>query len=126
MAHFERTRPVKFFNRELGRSFVHFGPAPAVSVDAAAQIYDQPQHIFNVWEDACLTVERLSSAVQKNWPGAIEYMQHYGEGIRIKFRSKSDELLFEGVILGAWERAFGFAGTEKVRRKSKGIRRGRT
>ena len=74
-------------------SFKNYGGPPVIKVDAVAPNHDQGFHTVAIWNDGCMTVDRLSAASRKQWPGAIVTMHHYGAGIRLRFRSDLDETL---------------------------------
>jgi len=91
-----------------------YGPPPTLTLDTKGPVLESMVRVFDIWEDACNTVDRLSGSLQKKWPGAIERVNDYADGIGLTFRSEEDKMLFGGVILGAWERAYGFTGSINV------------
>ena len=62
------------------------------------------KRLANAWESASATVSLLSDKYQSRWNGAIESLHDHKGMLRIIWRDKQSRILFEGAIVGAWQR----------------------
>jgi hypothetical protein len=56
------------------------------------------------WGAASAAVNLMSDKYQSRWNGAIIYLRDHKGALRIIWRDRQSRIMFEGVIVGAWER----------------------
>lgn len=56
-----------------------------------------------VWGHAQATAASLSNHYQRHWNGAIVELADYKGTLYVTWRDEISRVMFEGVILGAWE-----------------------
>lgn len=61
--------------------------------------------VFAAWGQASATVSLLSNRYQRQWPGAIAALNDHKGTLEVTWRDQQSRILFEGVIMGAWERS---------------------
>jgi hypothetical protein len=66
------------------------------------------------WGSASATVSLLSHRYQHQWPGAILALNDDKGTLEVTWRDEQSRVLFEGVIMGAWERSGEHAGSHAL------------
>lgn len=64
---------------------------------------DRIDRLNNVWGCATAAVMHLSNKYQKLWGGAITELTDRKGTLYITWRDEVSRVMFEGVIMGAWE-----------------------
>lgn len=70
--------------------------------------------VLAAWGQASATVSLLSNRYQHQWPGAIAALNDHKGTLEVTWRDKQSRILFEGVIMGAWERSGEHAGSHAL------------
>ena len=75
---------------------------------------DRIPRLATTWGQACATVALLSNRYQHHWDGAIVAMNDHKGTLEVTWRDEQSRVIFEGVIMGAWERECEHAGCHAV------------
>lgn len=78
------------------------GPAKPRLV-AEREIQSRLERLSEVWGHANATVRDLSHKYQRMWDGAITELADYKGTLSVSWRDELSRVMFEGVIVGAWE-----------------------
>lgn len=70
---------------------------------AEREVDSRIERLNQTWGHANATVRSLSHKYQKLWDGAITELADYKGTIYVTWRDELSRVMFEGVILGAWE-----------------------
>ena len=70
--------------------------------------------VLATWGQAYATVSLLSNRYQHQWPGAITALNDNKGTLEVIWRDEQSRILFEGVIMGAWERSGEHAGSHAL------------
>lgn len=70
--------------------------------------------VLAAWGQASATVSLLSNRYQHQWPGAIAALNDHKGTLEVTWRDEQSRILFEGVIMGAWERSGEHAGSHAL------------
>lgn len=70
---------------------------------AEREVESRIERLNQVWGHANATVRGLSHKYQRLWQGAITELADYKGTLHITWRDELSRVMFEGVILGAWE-----------------------
>lgn len=76
---------------------------PALSAAPAAEVAARSARLRTTFLWASETVRRLSSRYQLAWDGAITSLHDDGGRLVVTWRDRDSRLMFEGVIIGAWQ-----------------------
>lgn len=68
----------------------------------------------SVWGQACAAVSLLSNRYQRHWRGAIVAMEDCKGTLQLTWRDEQSRTMFEGAIMGAWEREGDHAGAHAL------------
>ncbi|WP_422346051.1 hypothetical protein [Parasphingorhabdus sp.] len=68
----------------------------------------------SAWGQACAAVSLLSNRYQRHWRGAIFAMEDCKGTLQISWRDEQSRMMFEGAIMGAWEREGDHAGAHAL------------
>lgn len=104
-----------FMEDEIGEALtMSFLELP--EIDAYNSDTGRLPRLWAAWGAASTTVKLLSARYQNQWPGAIISMHDHKGTLQIVWRDKQSRILFEGVIMGAWERQGEHAGSHDLSR----------
>ena len=70
---------------------------------AEREVDSRVGRLAEVWGHANATVRNLSHKYQRLWSGAITELADYKGTLYVTWRDEVSRVMFEGVILGAWE-----------------------
>jgi hypothetical protein len=70
---------------------------------AEREIETRVERLNELWGYANGTVGSLSNKYQRLWNGAITELADYKGTLYVTWRDELSRLMFEGIILGAWE-----------------------
>jgi hypothetical protein len=70
---------------------------------AEREVDSRLERLNEVWGYANGTVKSLSNKYQRLWDGAITELADYKGTLHVTWRDQLSRLMFEGIILGAWE-----------------------
>lgn len=70
--------------------------------------------VLAAWGQASATVSLLSNRYQRQWPGAITALNDHKGTLEVTWRDEQSRILFEGAIMGAWERSGEHAGAHAL------------
>ena len=70
---------------------------------AEREVDSRIERLNDVWGHANSTVRSLSHKYQRMWDGAITELADYKGTLYVTWRDELSRVMFEGVILGAWE-----------------------
>ena len=87
---------------------------PAISATNEASETWRIGRIFAVWGSASATVSLLSHRYQQQWDGAVVALNDHKGTLEISWRDRQSRELFEGVVMGAWERAGDHCGAHAL------------
>lgn len=104
-----------FTTTENGANSLDFvvGP-PAISATNEATEHFRIGRATAAWGSASTTVALLSHRYQNQWPGAIVALNDDKGTLEVTWRDEQSRILFEGVIMGAWERAGEHCGSHAL------------
>lgn len=77
---------------------------PRLSVYNEAAEGFRLQRLASAWGGACATVNLLSNRYQRRWSGAIAVLNDHKGTLEVTWRDEQSRVMFEGVVMGAWER----------------------
>ena len=66
------------------------------------------------WGQACAAVRLLSHRYQRHWAGAITELCDHKGTLQVTWRDEQSRVIFEGVIMGAWEREGEHGGAHRA------------
>src|SRR5690606_28947401 len=89
------------------------GP-PIISATNEATETFRIGRVTAAWGSASATVALLSHRYQQQWPGAILAMNDHKGTLEVTWRDEQSRILFEGVMMGAWERSGEHAGSHAL------------
>jgi hypothetical protein len=90
-----------FGAEENGESHDPTGYAPTFS--AEREVESRMERLHQAWGRADTVARMLSAKYQRLWEGAIISLADYKGTIYVEWRDEISRVMFEGVILGAWE-----------------------
>lgn len=61
------------------------------------------ERLLQTWGGACSTIRLLSNRYQRHWDGAVVSMKDHKGTLEVTWRDEQSRVMFEGVIVGAWE-----------------------
>jgi hypothetical protein len=67
------------------------------------EVESRVERLNQTWGYADATVRGLSNKYRKLWNGAITELRDYKGTLYVTWRDELSRVMFEGVILGAWE-----------------------
>jgi hypothetical protein len=70
---------------------------------AEREVESRIERLNEVWGHANATVRSLSHKYENLWDGAITELADYKGTLYVTWRDELSRVMFEGVILGAWE-----------------------
>jgi hypothetical protein len=70
---------------------------------AEREVESRIERLNQVWGYANATAKNLSNKYQRLWDGAITELADRKGTLCVTWRDELSRLMFEGVILGAWE-----------------------
>lgn len=70
---------------------------------AEREVDTRIERLNQTWGHANATARSLSHKYQKLWDGAITELADYKGTLYVTWRDEVSRVMFEGVILGAWE-----------------------
>jgi len=70
--------------------------------------------VMAAWGSASAAVALLSHRYQSQWAGAIVELNDHKGTLEVTWRDEQSRMLFEGVIMGAWERAGEHSGAHAL------------
>lgn len=73
------------------------------SLSAEREVESRIERLNQVWGYAQATARGLSNKYQRLWDGAIIELEDRKGTLRVTWRDELSRVMFEGVILGAWE-----------------------
>lgn len=88
-------------------------PSPAISATNAQEEGRIPR-LHATWGQACAAVALLSHRYQNHWQGAIVALHDHKGTLEVTWRDEQSRVMFEGVIMGAWERECEHAGAHRL------------
>ena len=89
-------------HEESGADSSNASPAKPNLV-AEREVETRMERLNEVWGHSNATVRSLSNKYQKLWDGAITELADYKGTLYVTWRDEVSRVMFEGVILGAWE-----------------------
>lgn len=84
------------------------------TISATNTTNGQIGRVIATWGSASATVALLSRRYQKQWDGAIQLLHDHKGTLEVTWRDQQSRELFEGVIMGAWERAGEHCGSHTL------------
>ena len=72
------------------------------------------RRLASTWGQACAAVHLLSNRYQRHWNGAIVALGDSKGTLEVTWRDAQSRTMFEGVIMGAWEREGDHAGSHAL------------
>jgi hypothetical protein len=81
---------------------------------ADAEVQDRIERLNEVWGHANAAVRHLSYKYRKLWDGAITELTDRKGTLYITWRDEVSRVMFEGVILGAWEANAEYSGAHSL------------
>lgn len=72
------------------------------------------ERVHATWGRACAAVELQSHRYQHRWQGAIVDLNDDRGTLQVTWRDAQSRVMFEGVIMGAWERECEHAGAHRL------------
>ena len=72
------------------------------------------ERVIATWGSASATVALLSHRYQRQWDGAILGLNDHKGTLEVTWRDRQSRELFEGIIMGAWERAGEHCGSHAL------------
>ena len=77
---------------------------PALSAyNEATELFRIPR-LGSAWGGACTAVRLLSNRYQARWSEAIVSLNDHKGTLQVTWRDAQSRVMFEGVMMGAWER----------------------
>jgi hypothetical protein len=70
--------------------------------------------VIAAWGSATATMSLLSNRYQRQWRGAIVALNDHKGTLEVTWRDEQSRILFEGVIMGAWERSGEHSGSHAL------------
>lgn len=89
---------------------------PAVP-DISATNPDEPgrmRRVISTWGAACSAVALMSNRYQRLWDGAVAAIHDHKGTLEITWRDHESRVMFEGVMVGAWQRHGEHASEHKL------------
>jgi len=59
--------------------------------------------LMSAWGAACAATRLLSNRYRQHWDGAVAAMHDHKGSLEVTWRDEQSRVMFEGVIVGAWE-----------------------
>lgn len=74
------------------------------------------ERLHATWGQACAAVALLSHRYQNHWQGAVVGLHDHKGTLQVTWRDEQSRVMFEGVVMGAWEREGEHAGAHRLAR----------
>lgn len=92
----------KFGEEVIGVERPNYVPAEP-DFHADREVGERIARLRATFGGACMTVRLLSSSYQRAWDGAIVSLTDDKGTLQVVWRDRESRIMFEGVIMGAWE-----------------------
>jgi hypothetical protein len=111
---------LKFEYQDPHFSSCEIGERPVGEVQFPPPITDyensdfRRERLLTAWGQACATVALMSHRYQRAWLGAVTSMHDHKGILEVTWRDQQSREIFEGVLVGAWERVGEHAHAHRV------------
>lgn len=89
-----------------------YGEEPSVTAYETPHLRDP--RLWRAWGRAEAAVVLMSNRYRNAWHGAIVALHDYKGTLRVSWRDHDSRVMFEGVIMGAWEREGEHSGAHHI------------